>query len=490
MNMNGYRFPKEIRELMINALPEDIAVFGQTPDLRNTFTPTGHARALHPDAMLVVGMRGAGKSFWWTVLQSEDHRQLVAHLMPKSGIKRSTKISVGFGERPSPDNYPGKDTLVDLISRFDPRQVWRTIVLRQIIKKSIAGQSWKEKGWSDAVTWLTDHPEEVEKMLYQADQELEREEDYHLILFDALDRTADDWPTMLKIMRGLLQVLLELRSYHRIRPKAFVRPDHLEDAKIADFPDSSKVLSQKVELRWPRNELYGLLWQYLSNEPLNGELFREGCRKIVEVSWGDYNGVWMVPERLKIDEGAQRKVFHSITGEWMGRDRRRGFPYTWLPNHLGDAGGQVSPRSFLAAIRYAASDTPRQDYKYALYYESIKKGVQEASRIRVREMQEDYPWVEILMKPLSGLTVPCLFEEIARRWEENEILARLKNDIANKAVKLPPVHLGEGADGVRKDLETLGVFERMRDNRVNMPDVYRVGFGLGRRGGVKAVARE
>ncbi len=101
------------------------------------------------------------------------------------------------------------------------------------------------------------------------------------------------------------------------------------------------------------------------------------------------------------------------------------------------------------------------------------------------------------MDPLSGLTVPCHFEEISRRWEERRILASLKRKIAeqkaaeeNEVVKLPPVHLEEGADGVRKDLETLGVFERMRDNRVNMPDVYRVGFGLGRRGGVKAVARE
>jgi len=65
---------------------------------------------------------------------------------------------------------------------------------------------------------------------------------------------------MLKVIRGLLQVLLEFRSYQRIRPKAFVRPDHLEDTTIADFADSSKVLNQKVELRWPRNELYGLLW--------------------------------------------------------------------------------------------------------------------------------------------------------------------------------------------------------------------------------------
>jgi len=41
---------------------------------------------------------------------------------------------------------------------------------------------------------------------------------------------------MLKVIRGLLQVLLEFRSYRRIRPKAFVRPDHLEDPTIADLP--------------------------------------------------------------------------------------------------------------------------------------------------------------------------------------------------------------------------------------------------------------
>ncbi len=109
----------------------------------------------------------------------------------------------------------------------------------------------------------------------------------------------------------------------------------------------------------------------------------------------------MVPGKLRIDEDKQRDVFHAITGPWMGRDRRRGFPYTWLPNHLGDARRQVSPRSFLAALRNAASDSSKTDYDYALHYESIKRGVQEASRIRVREMQEDYPWVETLMKPLS-----------------------------------------------------------------------------------------
>ena len=91
------------------------------------------------------------------------------------------------------------------------------------------------------------------------------------------------------------------------------------------------------------------------------------------------------------------------------------------------------------------------------------------------------------MKPLSGLTVPCQFEEIARRWEDGNILNRLQDDIVLATVKLPPVHLKEGPNGIRQDIETLGVFERMTDDRVNLPDVYRVGYGLGRKGGVKTV---
>ena len=104
-------------------------------------------------------------------------------------------------------------------------------------------------------------------------------------------------------------------------------------------------------------------------------------------------------------------------------------------------------------------------------------------------MQEDYPWVEMMMRPLSGITVPCVFDEIATRWKDSWALAELNHNILHESVKLPPVHLDNGATGVRSDLETLGVFERMTDGRVNLPDVYRVGYGMGRRGRVKAVAR-
>ena len=487
--MSKYRFPLEIRQLIQSALPQETSLFGGSPELKYTYLPAGHAKALHPDSMLVVGIRGAGKSYWWSALQREDHRSLVAKNLPKTGISKETLVSQGFGEKSSPNDYPQKDTIADLLGHFDARQIWRTIILVHLSKDAGADGplSRQQPSWKGRIGWVQEHPEEVERLFFEVDTKLDQSGVYHLILFDALDRTADDWKSMYTIVRGLLQVLLEFRSYKRIRPKAFLRPDQLEDSSVAAFPDSSKVLSQKVELSWPRNELYGLLWQHLANDV---DLFRVGCSEGFDIEWRQQDQVWTVPEKLRIDEDKQRDVFHAITGPWMGRDRRRGFPYTWLPNHLGDARRQVSPRSFLAALRHAASDSSKPDYEYPLHYESIKRGVQEASQIRVREMQEDYPWVETLMKPLSGLSVPCSFDEIANRWERGQTLRQLRQKIKRAGVRLPPAHIDSGESGVRQDLEELGVFERMSDKRVNLPDVYRVGYGIGRRGGVKAVARE
>ena len=377
-----------------------------------------------------------------------------------------------------------------LLEDFDARQIWLTIVMMQLVRPGRKKTALlDQKDWKGRVGWVQSHPEEVERLFYEIDRDLDQKGVYHVVLFDALDRTADDWNTMFRLVKGLLQALLEFRSFRRIRLKAFVRPDHLEDASVEAFPDSSKVLTSMVELNWPRNELYGLLWQYLANELDSGHLFREGCEKGFGIEWMQQDTVWMVPEKLRINETLQRDLFHKITGPWMGRDHRRGFPYTWLPNHLGDGRRQVSPRSFLAALRQAAFDSSKADYAFPLHYESIKHGVQEASQIRVREMQEDYPWVEVLMKPLAGVTVPCQFEEIIQRWKDALSLEKLEQDNQSAPVKLPPSHLHEGPEGVRRDLEILGVFERMNDERVNLPDVYRVGYGMGRRGGVKAVAK-
>ena len=219
----------------------------------------------------------------------------------------------------------------------------------------------------------------------------------------------------------------------------------------------------------------------------------EGSGETLRAVYADVRGtkprerdsIFLIESEVKRDSTAQRALFEALAGPWMGRGPKRGVPYVWSVSHLADGHGRTSPRSFLAAIRQAAehSNEKYPSHQYPLHYESIKSGVQKASEIRVDEMAEDYPWVPDVMHPLKGLTVPCEFSAIAALWPPNSTL----NLLQGASQRLPPQHADRGSEGVRNDLERIGIFETMKDGRVNLPDLYRVGFGLGRRGGVKPV---
>jgi hypothetical protein len=274
-----YKFSPEIRSVILRSLPEDTSLHGEAPELRYTYLPAVHAKALQPNNMLVVGIRGSGKSFWWAALQEPEHREALGN---KIGIGSHTRVSKGFGERPAPDDYPGKDTLASLVKKFDPRQIWRAVVFKHISGGNTPTEFKKFAKWEERTAWAKKNPEEIERFLFETDTVLKAP---HIILFDALDRTADDWKTMNKLVRGLLQAALDFRVYKRLRLKIFVRPDQIEDSEVTSFPDSSKLISEKAELYWPRSELYGLLWQHLANTD-EGELFRDGCRQMINVGYG------------------------------------------------------------------------------------------------------------------------------------------------------------------------------------------------------------
>ena len=187
-----------------------------------------------------------------------------------------------------------------------------------------------------------------------------------------------------------------------------------------------------------------MLFQYLGNAE-DGAFRREveGC---FGHRWDEVESIFLPPAALVRDEEKQRVVFHAITGPWMVRDRRRGFPYTWVPGHLANAHGRTRPRSFLAALRAAAEDADDRypDHDYALHYKSIKRGVQHASRIRRSELREGYPWVDALLEPLSGKVVPVAFDEIESVWRERGVISKLKRGSLG-GEHLPPTHLEERA---------------------------------------------
>jgi hypothetical protein len=406
---------------------------------------------------------------------------------PEVRFDAKLKIGRGFGTGLKPTEAPSADVLAKLIQEnFRPRSIWRAVLA---FHAGFGGEFADLKRWSERVQWIESHPEDFDELLDRADQDLDAKGETLLILFDALDRLAEDWAHINPLAKALFQVALDARSTKRIRFKVFVRPDILQDSKITGFPDFSKLLAHKATLDWRRADLYALLFQCLGNTTTGGTAFRALVKDLSGVSLIKKDIYWVLPPALRSDEAQQEATFIELAGRAMGSSTKRGKPYTWLVNHLQDGLSQVSPRSFFAALKTAADETP-EDFVLPIDYRAIQTGVQKASQIRVQEITgEDYPWVQMVMAPLYGnLTVPCMPIEFEKIWKDQNTLSSLEEKLKVGAaflVKLPPQNLEQGATGVLRDLELLGIVQRLTDLRIQMPDVYRIAFGLGRRGGVK-----
>jgi hypothetical protein len=473
-----------------SGIKETAAVLDQAQATSNrptafTYVPPSHARALDPDATLVEGIRGAGKSFWFSLLASPKHLSFVRSSFPEARLPASVKVAQGFGMGLSISQAPNAETLADLLDgKFRARSIWRAVVAHHA---GIGGTFESLTTWTERVRWIQENSESFAHGIEAADKRLAERGETLLVLFDALDRMADDWQHVHQQAKGLLQVALDMRSMRAIRCKVFARPDLLQDASVTSFADYSKLLATKASLVWQRADLYALLYQCLGNAGVSRKQFAAWLPKSKDDTAANASADWAVPTSLRKDEERQEALFERIAGKAMGSSIKRGKPYTWLVNHLQDGLNQVSPRSFLAALGKAAAETA-DDFALPLDYRGIQRGVQEASQIRVQEITEDYPWVASVMAPLRGnLTVPCAANEIERIWKGEQTLNHLEGLLAKSkgTVKLPPQHLEQGATGLLMDLEALGMVQRIDGKRIQMPDVFRVAFGFGRRGGVK-----
>lgn len=531
--MSTWMSATELRELIRDALPAESAEYGAPPPEHQFFVPKTHARALHPNIPIVLGDRGTGKSYWWAALQSRPHRALLEHQAPDTRINANTLVFPGFGKTVDLGRYPDKDTFGHLLGQgYKSRIIWKTVVVWSAGTFAAehglgptAGDDgsgygggygagaglWDVSGfgdgrviprvevrlphvssWNDRVAWLTANPEEAARLLQQFDATMQAIERDSIWVFDALDDAADDASTFFTLIEGLSQLALELRSFRRLRAKVFLRTDQFEDRRVGRFPDASKLRASSAPLRWLTTELFGLLWQLLGNHPRDGGRYRQDLYATLFAEGVSRRGLskkeqqemlvlaaatdWAPPPEAQFDAKVQERLFHRITGPYMGETARKGFPYKWLPSHLADAHGDISPRSFLAALMTATQHTadhfPR--HEHALHFRGLHAGLHEASRIRVGEIAE-HPWVEPLVLPLAGkLGVPFDFADVEPLWEAAGVLD--DPDVRQAEIDSPAV--------ARERLVHLGVWRQMKTGRIDLPDIYRLGYGLARKGGV------
>jgi len=452
------------------------------PELSRIVVPVSHWQALALDTTLIIGIRGAGKSFWTAVLGDDNARGFVAQQVRSKELGEAN-VKIGFSIDLSGMHHPSPAKLAQLVSLgFSRTQIWKAVISRHLASTSTQTienlPNWDEivKTYGDDVAF--------EINIAKFDASLKQKNKTVLIIFDALDRLSKNWDDSRLWVQSLLEISLDLRSFRQIRLKLFLRPDMAEDETIWRFQDSSKLKHSAVELKWQAADLFSIVIRWISNHDRAGQSFRKFCSD-------DKLMVYKKVDNLFVEnptENSIRQTLEVLTGKWMGAGPKRGFCFSWIPVHLADGKLNVAPRSLLLAMKTAAEETLNKysNYDLPIHYEGIKNGVAKASAVRVDELTEDYPWITPLLNALEGQTVPLDITTLAALWKG------LTGSLMNSD-KLPPRRFSLEFDNKKKtpallmDLEDLGVVYPTTDKRINIPDIYRVGFKIGRKGGVRPI---
>ncbi len=214
--------------------------------LRDVFAPTGHSKALDPATTLVLGARGAGKSFWASVLYNNDTRQLASDLYPRLGLDR-LRVEIGFSgvgragvSKAVIDQLvpPGQEKTV--ANRF-----WQAIIASAALTVTEPDQKHVPK---DMLERFAD-PEAWADTIAEVDDNLTERGETLLIVFDALDAISEDWARLSGLIDALMRSVWELRGFNAIRAKLFMRPDQLSELTLR-FVELPKLRSGAAQLGW------------------------------------------------------------------------------------------------------------------------------------------------------------------------------------------------------------------------------------------------
>jgi hypothetical protein len=465
--------------------------------LRGLYPVPSQTRSFEPDRILVIGGRGTGKTQIFRALLDPTGRAAVVKATGVKLVHDPAKIlfiesfTSGRSFVKNAPNHPSADAIESALvgaSAKDARKLWIGLSLARIAVDADAAKTLPPPlrarveplrkyaaSPRDSLAWVNNDVERAFALIDDVDAAMTAKGLSCVFTFDALDRAANDWTTLEVAVGGLLSLALDIsRRCRSVRLKVFLRPD-LETSGMRNFPDASKLRGYREELAWSTTDLYRMAFKRMGASLEGGQEAREyleylcGRSSFIEIS-----PLGWTPTAA-VDEDAQSKVMTALIGKYMGLNPRKGLTYTWIPNHLADALSRVSPRSFLVAFAKAAAwmrDRGGSRVSTPLTPTSLGEGVKAASKQRVEELAEDFPWIEEVGTQLEELEVPCL---------ESRLIERLKKCRFKGHASLP----GTDPYTVLEKLETLGVFLESKDGRYNVPDLYRVAMGMKRRGGIK-----
>lgn len=450
-------------------------------ELARAFFPEGHRGILDLRRQLVVGNRGMGKSFWTHALLNKELRMRLSSVYKLPALA-TANVHIGFnGSDKLHDVAPTTDEIAAAVgSSYSPDVIWRAVILRSAY--SVIGK--EVQPFRQVISDLNEAPHLYAETLTAVDDILVGRGETLLIVFDALDRLAQDWTGIRDLTKALLMRAVGLQSFQSIRAKIFMRVDQFSDDSLFAFPDSSKIRNDHVNLIWSSYELYGLLLFELMRE--------DGAGKELKTLADRERATLALPNAGRLNAssiGEQNALITSIGGEFMGNHKKRGRVYSWVPLHLSDASDTCSPRTFLTAWKTAANHVPAPTDR-VVDHNGLIDGVRTASGARLRELREDYPWIDPALKALKRQLVPMPLNELFLLWTDANVLQSILKDARNEPKNAPiGLHETNNLQTLLNVMKSIAVMEERANGKINVPDIFRVEAEILRKGGVAVPRR-
>lgn len=457
-------------------------------DLRARFLPLPQFRFLYdPQAFLILGRKGSGKSALFQVLRHPSFVVDLADYLDVTPDRRQraegAEWLVGYDRHAYRALTP--ETVQSFVDRVEGDRAalirfWKYLAAHVLATRGTVGVAARALPSPDDPNAFFDAlgnditAQDVNGFLLQAAQG----GDPAYLVYDDLDRIlpSGDAASRSQLISALIewwQLETDPARSSSIAAKVFLRTDIFEiDVKI---DDKSKIREgvRRHSIEWNDPlQLYRLLMRWVSPD----------LRKILRDNVGDHlydlnTPVGNIPTS---DADRVRDVVEWLVGEHMGASAKRGYSYTWITKHLADGKGKVLPRLlvslFAIAARQAAdrdpeledSPTPPRDIRDALRTEVSEIAVQDLEAEYARDFQT-----------ARGGFIPSVFKLEYNTFPQprDELVRFIRGQLSDGG--------GSKASEVIERLVEVGVFEERERSGVTVyqiPDIYLYGLGLSRRG--------
>jgi hypothetical protein len=434
-------------------------------ELLENFVPPGDlVRLLDPSTALIVGAKGAGKTW------------LFRYLVDRSGRSKAhvpENITYVVGHAPSTVNERGDlnlsaeqlaelestarmtthgthkafwrlyaaariaDAFPDIRNRIDERTSTLGRGARPLISQLVRATDGNQL--QAALAALLSRHDEVgtisDTVLKAIDDLILSYNGHVTLVYDGLDtgfdvgRKAYAEARQERFVRALLQNLLNRGQLRRVHFKTLLREDVFLNIEMQN---KSHLDAAKVELRWRPEDLWRMALIRAKESPTYE-------RHISSLPGG-------TEDPVKLDEPSLQKLLEPLWGATV-QGKRKARTALYIQKRTSDAAGRLFPRTLIQLLakaiafeRKAVARTPSERGR-VLSFVAIKEGVDEASRRRVDDLINEYTALKPYLNRL-------------REWKpvatESQFIERLKQRDGRKTaskrggVTAGTLHVGQG----------------------------------------------